>query len=124
MKNIFLLLIVLMLAFVVKADYSIEWYTIDGGTYQLTGTIGQPDTGYHDESPYELLGGFWVGGPLCIVDLEHFAHFAAYWLDSPCNESNDWCHGTDLNHADDVDISDLIILAGEWLNVCPYDWPL
>ena len=113
------------------ADYSIEWYTIDGGggtssggPYQLTGTIGQPDADYLAGNQYELLGGFWVGGPLCIVNLEHFATFASYWLDGPCNESNNWCGGADLNQLNDVDIDDLTILASEWLNICPFAWPL
>ena len=111
--------------------YRIVWNTIDGGggtsaggPYTMTGTIGQPDAGYHYQSPYELLGGFWVGGPLCIVNLEHFAQFAAYWLDGPCSEANNWCDGADLNQVDDVTIDDLIILAGQWLNVCPFAWPL
>ncbi|MHC4751747.1 MAG: hypothetical protein ACYTFW_17965 [Planctomycetota bacterium] len=56
-----------------KADgpYEITWYTIDGGggtstggQYTLTGTIGQPDAGWSIGGIYELLGGFWLGGPL------------------------------------------------------------
>lgn len=53
------------------ADFSIEWYTIDGGggtstggEFSLSGTIGQ-----HDAAPlaaqggdYALVGGFWGGG--------------------------------------------------------------
>jgi len=131
MKAGLLFIILFFTVSIVNADYSIEWYTIDGGggtssggNYVLTGTIGQPDAGYHGGGQYELLGGFWVGGPLCIVNLEDFATFAAFWLDGPCNEANDWCYGADLNHADDVDISDLIFLAGEWLNICPFNWPL
>jgi hypothetical protein len=31
---------------------------------------------------YELLGGFWPGGPLCFVEFEDFAGFAMYWRDS------------------------------------------
>lgn len=113
------------------ADYRIVWSTIDGGggtssggAYQLTGTIGQPDAGYHSGGHYELLAGFWTGGPLCIVNLEHFAQFAAFWLDGPCNADNNWCGGADLNHLDNINVDDLIIFAGEWLNVCPYTWPL
>lgn len=131
MKELFLLTILLITVSIVSADYSISWYTIDGGggtssggPYQLSGTIGQPDAGYHDGGSYELLGGFWVGGPLCIVDLEDFAQFAAYWLDGPCNEANNWCGGADLNEQDDVTVDDLTILASEWLNVCPFNWPL
>jgi hypothetical protein len=130
MKTITILLCVLFLS-VASADYETRWYTVDGGggtcsggPYQLTGTIGQPDAGYLSGGPYESLGGFWVGGPLCIVNLEHFAVFAAYWLDGPCNESNDWCDGADLDQLNDVDIDDLTLLASEWLYVCPLDWPL
>jgi hypothetical protein len=131
MKTIYLLLIALIFTPIAVAEYSIPWYTIDGGggsssggPYQVSGTIGQPDAGYHNEPPYELLGGFWVGGPLCIVNLEHFANFASYWLDGPCNESNNWCGGADLDQLDDVTIVDLGILANQWLNICPFGWPL
>ncbi len=102
-----------------------QWaWAASGGPYQLTGTISQPDAGYHDGGQYELLGGFWVGGPLCIVNLEHFATFAAHWLDGPCNEGNNWCGGADLNQLNDVNIVDLGILANKWLNICPFNWPL
>ena len=74
MKTLFLLTTALVMSSMVSADYSIEWYTIDGGggtssggPYELSGTIGQPDADYLDGGPYELLGGFWGGGPLCIV---------------------------------------------------------
>ena len=47
-------------------NYSIDWYTIDGGggtssggPYTLTGTIGQPDAGVHTGGSYTLVGGFW-----------------------------------------------------------------
>jgi hypothetical protein len=51
------------------ADYAIDWFTIDSGgamysssgEYTLGGTIGQPDAGIHDGSPYTLSGGFWPG---------------------------------------------------------------
>jgi len=51
--------------------YEITWYTIDGGggtssggPYVLTGTIGQPDADWSEGGKYELLGGFWPGGPV------------------------------------------------------------
>jgi hypothetical protein len=65
-----------------------------------------------------------TGGPLCIIDLQDFAQFAAHWLDGPCVASNGWCGGADLNQLNDVDIIDLGILASEWLNVCPSNWHL
>ena len=62
-------------------NYSIDWYTIDGGggtssggPYTLSGTIGQPDAGVHTGGPYTLVGGFWgafavqqVGAPTLYI---------------------------------------------------------
>jgi len=62
-------------------NYSIDWYTIDGGggtssggPYTLTGTIGQPDAGVHTGGNYTLVGGFWgafavqqVGAPTLLI---------------------------------------------------------
>jgi hypothetical protein len=131
MKTLALLTTVLVTASIVSADYSISWYTIDGGggtssggTYEISGTIGQPDAGYQDGGSYELLGGFWVGGPLCIVNFEQFATLASFWLEVSCDAGNDYCNGADLIGEDGVNIEDLKILAGEWLNVCPFGWPL
>jgi hypothetical protein len=47
--------------------YTIDWYTVDsggamnsvGGSYSLSGTIGQPDAGTQSNTPYTLNGGFW-----------------------------------------------------------------
>jgi hypothetical protein len=47
--------------------YEISWYTIDGGgaqnltggTYSLSGTIGQYDAGTASGGSYTLAGGFW-----------------------------------------------------------------
>jgi len=46
--------------------YDISWYTVDGGggsssggTFSLTGTIGQPDAGHMTGGNYTLDGGFW-----------------------------------------------------------------
>jgi hypothetical protein len=64
------------------ADYSIDWFTIDGGggtstggVYAVSGTIGQPDAGRMSGGQYTLEGGFWgvvaaiqtPGGPLLSV---------------------------------------------------------
>jgi hypothetical protein len=115
----------LMFASVCFADYSIDWYTIDGGggtsssgPYTLSGTIGQPDAGWMRGGDYELLGGFWPGGPLCIVDFESFAGFAVQWLDTGTGLAGD------LDGDSDVDLTDLSRLVDYWLDFCPYDWPL
>jgi hypothetical protein len=47
--------------------YTVDWYTIDGGgainltggTYTLSGTVGQPDAGQLAGGNYTLDGGFW-----------------------------------------------------------------
>ncbi len=113
-------------------DYEISWSTIDGGggrsiggDFALVGTIGQPDAGEMSGGDYDLSGGFWPRGPLlsCFVNFEHFAQFALYWLDTPCDEGNNWCYGADLDWSTDVGLSDVRELAYWWLTECPLDWP-
>src|SRR5438105_13370401 len=49
-------------------SYAIDWYTIDGGggtssggSFTLSGTIGQPDVATLSGGNYTLQGGFWPG---------------------------------------------------------------
>ena len=58
----------LLLALAAHAQsYSIDWYKVSdgggastGGTYQVTGTIGQPDaSGAMSGGSYSVTGGFW-----------------------------------------------------------------
>ena len=49
------------------AQFSVNWFSIDGGAgqsaggaFSLNGTIGQPDAGTIGGSPYSILGGFWA----------------------------------------------------------------
>ena len=51
---------------VVAQNYSIDWFTIDGGggtstggVYSISGTIGQPDAGHMSGGNFTLDGGFW-----------------------------------------------------------------
>ena len=106
-------------------DYQIVWSTIDGGggqsssgQYKLTGTIGQPDTDYSAGGNYELLGGFWPGGPLCFVDFPDFSKFAESWLETGSNLP------ADLDGNGIVNLYDLKLFVDEWLCLCPYNWPL
>jgi len=106
-------------------EYLLPWSTIDGGggqssggPYVLTGTIGQPDAAYSAGGRYELLGGFWPGGPVCLVEFEDYARFAKYWLDSGSGLPGDL--DGDLN----VDELDLRLFVEHWLQECPYRWPL
>ena len=86
---IILLALCLIMTIPTFSQYEISWYTIDGGggmsrggQYSLTGTIGQPDAAYSAGGDYEVLGGFWPGAPLFIVNFEDFARFAQYWLEN------------------------------------------
>ncbi len=126
-----IMLFMVLIGSSVSGQYEVNWYTIDGGggrssggPYTLTGTIGQPDAAYSRGGNFELLGGFWPGGPLCFVDFEHFARFADYWLYEICDEGNNWCDGADLNHLNGVNDVDLRLFVQEWLCYCPTGWPL
>jgi len=66
-KSVLLLAGLLAAASISHAQpYDISWYTIDGGggassggTFSLTGTIGQPDAGHMAGGNFILDGGFW-----------------------------------------------------------------
>jgi hypothetical protein len=114
-----------MFASVGFTDYSIDWHTIDGGggmssggPYVLIGTIGQPDAAYSAGGDYELLGGFWPGGPLCFVDFYTFARFAEQWLYTGDGLA------ADLHEDNIVNLLDLKVFVDEWLYSCPPDWQL
>ncbi len=119
------ILMFLLSVSIANADYSISWHTIDGGggqssggPYMLTGTIGQPDAAYSAGGNYELLGGFWPGGPLCFVNFEHFARFAEYWLEPGAGLP------ADLDQLNGVNGVDLRLFVEQWLCYCPVGWPL
>ncbi len=106
-------------------QYELSWSTIDGGggtsiggSYTLTGTIGQPNAGSASGGIYELLGGFWTGGPMCIVQFDDFARFAELWRDSGTGLA------ADLDGSGEVDFADLGGFADLWLRCCPAGWPL
>ena len=69
---IFLLLIV-AIAIAAPEDFSLNWWTVDGGGttslgggYELIGTIGQPDVGLLSGDNYELTGGFWESREIAV----------------------------------------------------------
>ena len=65
--TIILLVSSLVLVFGARAqNYSIDWFSIDGGggtstggVYSVSGTIGQPDAGHMSGGNYTIDGGFW-----------------------------------------------------------------
>jgi hypothetical protein len=120
-----LLVCLLLFSLPALAGYEISWHTIDGGggkssgeAYIVRGTIGQAEAGVMSGGLYELLGGFLPGEPLCVVDFEHFARFAEYWLETGPNLP------ADLYEDDIVNWFDLGVFVDQWLYYCPYDWPL
>ena len=124
---VMIMLLPIWTASATAGQYEISWSTIDGGggvssegQYVLMGTIGQADAAYSEGGDYELLGGFWPGGPLCFVDFEHFARFAEYWLETGSDIPADLYK----DEYDIVDHLDLDAFVYEWLWYCPYDWPL
>ena len=127
LSSIYILLFMAVIASTAAGEYELNWYTIDGGggrsnggPYTLTGTIGQPDAAYSRGGNYELLGGFWPGGPLCFVDFEHFSRFAEQWWLTGIGLSADLYE--DENNI--VDGLDLQVFVDYWLCYCPEDWPL
>jgi hypothetical protein len=120
-----LLVVCLLMTSSALSQYEISWYTIDGGggtssggPYVLTGTIGQQDADWASGGSYELLGGFWPGGPLCIVEFDDFARLAELWLQTGSGLDGD------LDGDNDVDFDDLKEFTGYWLGCCPADWQL
>lgn len=78
-------------------NYSIDWFTIDGGggtssggSYSVSGTIGQPDAGSMSGGAYTLVGGFWgviqaiqtVGAPLLSVETLPNGTVRVFWPSS------------------------------------------
>src|SRR5438309_765524 len=75
-----------------RAQFAIDWHTIDGGSgistggvYAVNGTIGQPDAGKMTGGNFTLEGGFWSifavqtpGAPLLSIERQVNA-VRVYW---------------------------------------------
>ena len=104
----------------VGEEYTIDWHTIDGGgdtrstggTYELNGTIGQPDAGEMSGGSYSLAGGFWFGqvpGDCDAdgdVDLDDFTELAACLVGPGGGLAQPACNCFDLDSNGDIDLFD------------------
>ena len=71
--------IALALAPQAHAQFTIPWSTVDcgggisvGGSFTLSGTIGQPDAGSMSGGAFTLGGGYWAaGGVACYPNCDH-----------------------------------------------------
>jgi len=86
-------------ASVVADDFTVDWYTVDGGgamgasggDFELSATIGQPDaSNAMTGGEFELVGGFWAG-----------------------SVADEFCSG-DLDGDNDIDLADLAQLLGHY----------
>ena len=66
LRRWFVMVPFLMVAMAGAQNFSIDFFTIDGGggtstggEYELTGTIGQSDAGVLEAGEFSLIGGFW-----------------------------------------------------------------
>jgi hypothetical protein len=90
------------------ADYSLDWWTVDGGggalsgaAYALEGTVGQPDAGPLAGGDYDLSGGFWTPVKYALYLPTLFQDFANCHSgpgegednDAPGDATGPLCHG-------------------------------
>ena len=108
---------------------SVDWFTVDGGggtstagSFQLTGTIGQPDAGSMSGGDFVVAGGFLPGQSPpcpaadlngdCVVNGADLGLLLGAWglCPEPCPPS---CP-SDLNGDCEVFGADLGLLLGQW----------
>ncbi len=108
--------------------YDLSWHNIgpggsaSGGSYDLLGSIGQPDAATMSGGSYTLTGGFLPGGPTCALagDLDNDGQvtvldiqlIAAAWPQASAS------FPYDQNGDGDLDIQDVILVAAQFGAVC------
>jgi len=86
--------LLLLASSVAQAQFTIDWFTIDGGggtstggVYSVSGTIGQPDAGKMSGGNYTVDGGFWgiiaavqtPGAPLLTITSSNATSVVLSW---------------------------------------------
>ena len=116
-------------------EFSLEWFTIDGGGdmlasdgqpdgFDLSGTIGQVDAGpLMTGDGFELVGGFWAGVPEPVCDFNADGVIGlsdlAQLLSNYGTASGMTYEDGDLDGDADVDLADLAALLAEYGTICP-----
>ena len=111
--------------------YTIDWHTVDGGggtsaggTYELSGSIGQPDAGPGTTGmsggTFELVGGFWPATLIChcpgdmngdgLLDGRDVQKFIECLTASPGN-----CSCADVDRASGVNLDDIVDFVADLL---------
>ena len=108
---------------VAAQEFEVSRSTIDGGgvmqstggSFELSGTIGQPDAGQMSGGSLELTGGFWFAIPpadcdedglVNLLDAEHFVSC----MDGPGVAPGSACRCFDIHQNSRVDLSDFAFL--------------
>ena len=115
-----------------EGAFDLSWHTFDsgggtsnGGTFEVTGTIGQPDAGPAlAGGVYQVLGGFWAGGvepvPNCPADVAQPPDGVVNIIDLLYVVSQ-WGQpggSADVNGDNVVNILDLLAVVASW-GMCP-----
>ena len=120
---------------VIADDFTIDWWTVDGGgemwttggDFELSGTIGQSDAGTAMiGGDFELIGGFWSGAAedeFCYGDLDGDNDIdladLAQLLSNYGTPSGAVYEDGDLDADGDVDLADLAGLLSVYGTTCP-----
>jgi hypothetical protein len=108
--------------------YDLSWHNIgpggsaSGGSYDLLGSIGQPDAATMSGGSYTLTGGFLPGGPACalagdlngdgqVTVLDIQADASAWRMTNPA-------FPYDQNNDGDVDVQDIMLVAAAFGSAC------
>lgn len=123
-------------ASVIAQDVTIDWHTVDGGgamsstggTFELAGTIGQPDA----QTPpvmtggsFELVGGFWPVANICycLADVNHDGkrNGADVQRFVGCVISGGDCSCADVDQMNGVTLDDVALFVADVLagSECP-----
>lgn len=114
------------------AQFALDWHTVDGGggtstggTYSLSGTIGQPDAGVMSGGTFSLVGGFWGGvggaggligdmncdGALTVSDIAGFVLAVTSYINGCDTYIQTYpdcdCLNADINNDGQVTVSDI-----------------